>query len=83
MFLIATGGVELHEAEITVLVYAQQNGVRYADFSITEQNIFETYGTYEIENTIDVEKLRSDTSSFIIDGSLVIKVFVRPITFSK
>lgn len=83
MVIAHRGGIELHEAEITVLVYAQQDGIRYADFAITEQHIFETYGTYEIENTVDIEKLKSEDSPYIVDGSLMLKVFVRPITFMK
>ena len=77
------GGLELHEAEISVLVYGQHNGVRYADEGLNEVHIFETYGTYEIENVIDLEKLKHEGSHYIIDGSLYLKVFVRPISFHK
>ena len=77
------GGLELHEAEISVVVYANHNGVRYADNAISEAHVFETYGTYEIENVLDLECLKNEGSPFVIDGSLYVKVFVRPISFNK
>ena len=85
MVIAHRGGIELHEAEISVIVYAQQNGVRYADFAITEPHIFETYGTYEIENTVDVSKLKNEQegSKYITEGAIYLKVFVRPISFNK
>ncbi len=83
MIIAHRGGIELRNSEISVVVYAQHNGVRYADYSITEDHEFETYGTYEIENTIDSEKLKGDNSPYLIDGSLHIKVFVRPVSFQN
>ena len=77
------GGLELHEAEVSVITYAQHHGVRYADEGRNEVHIFETYGTFEIENVIDLEKLKHEGSQYIIDGSLYLKVFVRPISFHK
>ena len=77
------GGLELRQAEVSAVVYAQQNGVRYADYATTESHLFETYGTYEIENIIDVDKLRQEFSPFIIDSACCVKVFVRPISFQN
>lgn len=81
MVIAHRGGIELNQAEVTVIVYAQQNGVRYADFAITESHTFEVYGTYEIENIIDLEKIKEEGSPYVIDGSVHLKVFIRPITF--
>ena len=75
------GGIELHEADISVVVYAHHNGIRFADFAVTEKHVFETYGTFEIENVIDIEKLREDETHYIVDASLMLKVFVRPVNF--
>ena len=75
------GGVELRTAEVSVVIYAQQNDVRYVDYAITRRHTFETYGAYEIDNVIDIDRLKADASSFVIDGAVHIKVFVRPITF--
>lgn len=77
------GGVDLRQAEVSVVVYAQQNGVRYIDFAINAEHTFETYGHYEIDNTIDLEKLKVDPSPYIVDGSVHVKVFIRPITFQN
>ena len=77
------GGVELQRADVSVLIYAQRDGLRYADTCLTSQHVFETYGSYEIEDTISVEKLRDDDSPYLIDAALVLKVFVRPITFQQ
>ncbi|KAK2146021.1 hypothetical protein LSH36_639g01044 [Paralvinella palmiformis] len=83
MIIAHRGGIELHEAEITILVYAWQKGVKYAHTAITKHHVFETYETYEIENILDLEKLKMDQSPFIMDGALYLKVFVRPISFQK
>ena len=83
MVIAHRGGIELNQAEVSVIVYAQQNGVRYADFAITEAHTFETYGTYEIENTIDLDKIKEEGSVYVIDGGLHLKVFIRPISFHK
>lgn len=77
------GGVEIREAEISIVIYAQSKGVRYADYAITESHTFETYGTFEIENAIDLERLKGEDSAHIIDGTLYLKVFLRPISFHR
>ena len=77
------GGLELHEAEVSVVVYGQQQGLRFADRAISESHIFETYGTYEVENVVDLEQLKAEGSPYVIDGSLMLKVFVRPISFHR
>ena len=83
MIIAHRGGIELHEAEVSVVVYAWHRAVKYAHISITEAHTFETYGTYEIENTIDLDRLKLEQSPFIMDGALYLKVFVRPISFQK
>jgi hypothetical protein len=77
------GGLELHEAEVSVVVYGQQAGLRYAERAISNSHIFETYGTYEVENVVDLERLKVEGTPFVIDGSLMLKVFVRPISFHR
>lgn len=77
------GGIELHEADVSVVVYAQQDGVRYAAYAINKQHVFEMYGTFEIENTVSIDALRQEDSPYIIDSSLVLKVFIRPRTFQQ
>ena len=83
MVISHRGGVELREAEISIIVYAHNKGVRYADYAITEGHVFETYGTFEIENTVGLERLKGEESPHIVDGALFLKVFVRPISFHK
>ncbi len=83
MVIAHRGGVEIQEAEISVIIYAQTGGCRYAAHLISAPHIFETYGTFEIENTIDLEKLKMEDSSYIIDGAAYLKVFVRPISFNR
>lgn len=75
--------MELRKAEISVVVYAQQNGVRYVDFAINTDHTFETYGHCEIENTVDLEKLKVEPNQYIIDGGVHVKVFIRPLTFQN
>ena len=63
--------------------YAHNNGVRYADYAITSAHTFETYGTFEIEDVIDLVRLREEHSRYVVDGAINLKVFVRPIAFQK
>ena len=75
------GGVDLHEAEISIVMYAQNNGIQYANNCMSASHLFETYGTYEIENIVDIDHLKFDESPYIIDGSVNLKVFIRPVSF--
>ena len=63
--------------------YAHNNAVRYADYAITSAHTFETYGTFEIEDVIDLARLREEHSRYVVDGAIHLKVFVRPIAFQK
>ena len=83
MIIAHRGGLELHEAEISIVSYAYQQGLQYAVDALTEPHIFETYGTFEVENVIDLNKLKADESYYITDGSLYVKVFIRPISFQR
>ena len=83
MIIAHRGGLELHEAEMSIVSYAYQRGLQYAVDSLTEPHIFETYGTFEVENVIDLQKLKTDESYYIADGSLYVKVFIRPISFQR
>ena len=83
MVISHRGGVELREAEMSIVVYAHKKGVRYADYAITEAHLFETYGMFEIGNAIDLEELKNEDCSHIVDGALYLKVFVRPISFHR
>ena len=83
MIIAHRGGLELHEAEISVVTFAHMRGLRYASEALTEPHIFETYGTFEVENVIDLNKLNADDSFYTGDGSLYVKVFIRPISFQR
>jgi len=72
------GGAELRRAELTVAVYAQCNGVRYVDTARSISHTFDTFGTCDIDDVIDVEQLRANKSIYVIDGCLYVRVFVRP-----
>jgi len=75
------GGVDLQQAEISVIIYAQRNGVVYAAHQISAPHTFDTYGTFEIENVVDKTNLTEEDSPYLIDGAVYLKVFVRPISF--
>jgi len=75
------GGVELRTAEITVAVYAQSNGVRYIDSARSVRHTFDMFGTADVDHIVDIERLRSSKSMYVIDGCLCVRVFVRPATF--
>ncbi len=68
---------------VNIFSYARNNAVRYADYAITSAHTFETYGTFDIENVIDLERLREDNSRFVVDGAIHLKVFVRPVAFHR
>jgi len=78
MVISHRGGMELLDAGISVVVYAQRNGVRYADYSINVEHVFELYGQLEIENVIDIDELKMDSSPYLIDGAVWVRIFVRP-----
>ena len=75
------GGLDLQQAEISVIIYAQCNGLMYAAHQISAPHVFDTYGTFEIDNTIDLQCLKKEDSQYLIDGAVCLKVFVRPISF--
>lgn len=83
MIIAHRGGIEMRKAEISVIVYAEQNGVRYVDYAINTEHTFEVYGHYEIENIVDLEKLKIDPSPYVIEGGLYVKIFVRPFAFQS
>jgi len=75
-------GVELEHAEMTVAVFARRNDTRYVDTSRTVRHTFDTsFGTCDIDDVINIEQLRDSTSLYVIDGSLCVRVFVRPLSF--
>jgi len=76
------GGVELHQAEITVAVYAQCKGIRYVDTTRSVRHTFDTFGTCDIDDFISTEQLLASRSMYVIDGCLHVRVFVRPISFT-
>ncbi|KAK2184582.1 hypothetical protein NP493_260g04000 [Ridgeia piscesae] len=77
------GGMEVREVEISVVVYAIHNQVKHAKYVVTEPHIFETHGTFEMENIIRLGELRADDSPYLIDDSLHLRVFIRPVNFQK
>jgi len=76
------GGVELREAEITVAVYAECRGIRYVDTARSVTHTFDTFGTCDIDDIISIEQLMASKSIYVIDGSLYVRVFVRPVSFA-
>ena len=83
MIIAHRGGLELHEAEISIVSYAYQRGLQYAVDARTESHIFETYGSFEVDNVINLNRLKTDEAYYIADGSLYVKVFIRPISFQR
>lgn len=81
MIIAHRGGVAPEEAEVTVLFYASQNGSLFASHGVNHHHVFQKFEPLDIENVIDVECLKDEKSPFIVDGSLCVKVFYRPISF--
>lgn len=75
------GGMELRRVEITVAVCARRNDTFFIDRATTVDHTFDAYGTCEIDNVVDLNSVRADDSPYVVDGSLYIKVFVRPLSF--
>jgi len=76
------GGVALRQAEITVAVFARCNDMRYVNTSCSVRHTFDaSFGTCDIDDIINIEQLRDSMSVYVIDGSLCVRVFVRPLSF--
>ena len=77
------GGVELREAAITVALYAKSRDQRYVATARSVRHTFDTFGSCDVDDFISIDQLLADNSDYVIDGSLCVRVFVRPISFNS
>ena len=74
-------GIELREAAITVALYARSRDQWYIAAAWSVRHAFDLFGSCVMDDFISMDQLLADNSPYVIDGSLYIRVFVRPISF--
>ena len=81
LVIVHRGGSTVCEGDVSIIIYGQNKGIKYVIEVMTHRVTFDMYGSYEIENVVDIEKLKAEDSPFIIDGGIHIKIFVRAKSF--
>ena len=74
-----TGSTDKIDAVITVIIYGMKNGVKYVAYTYTKSHTFSSSesNVFNEENVFNLENLSVRNSSYLINGNLDMKLFIK------